>query len=148
MRHSILDVGCTIYSFIPKIWWKSLRLQHTKRHLLEAFILPLSHTILLRCVGNRVLHLDTFIFTIINKLRLDIFTTIIRFGDLEFPPRRVLNQGLENIEVVKQFRLEFKEVNPTVPGKFIYEGKEIIGLNHDHIMEGTNKFTVNELKRC
>ena len=39
--------------------------------------------------------------------------------DLEFPPILVLNQGLENLEVIKNFRLEFKEVNATISGKVI-----------------------------
>ena len=101
VRHPILDLGCTFYSFNPKLWWKILKLQNTSSHVLEASILSLSHTILLRCVRNRVFYLHTYVFTIINELGLDIFTTIIRYEDLEFPPRLVLNQGLENIEVVR-----------------------------------------------
>ena len=122
LRHPILDVGCTFNRFIPKIWWQSLKLQHTSSHLLETSILPLSHTILLRCAGNRVLHMDTYIFTIINEIILEIFSSIVIYKDLEFSPRLVLNQGLEKLEVVKNFRLEFKEVNPIVSGKLIYEG--------------------------
>ena len=104
VRNLIIDVGCTFYNFIPKIWWQIFRLQHTSSHLLEDSILPLSDTILLRCVRNRVLHLDTCIFTIINEIRLEILTTIIIYEDLEFPPKLVFNQGLENLEVVKKFR--------------------------------------------
>ena len=69
-----------------------------------------------------MLHLDTYIFAILNELILNILTTIFRSEDLEFPPRLILNQGLENLKVVKNFILEFKEVNPTVPKKVIYEG--------------------------
>ena len=68
-----------------------------------------------------MLHLDTFIFTIVNELKLDIRTTIIRSQDLELPPILVLNQVFENLEEVKNSRLEFKEVNPTLSGKVIYE---------------------------
>ena len=109
IRHPILYVGCTIYSFSPKLWWQSIRLQHTSRHLLETSILPLSHTILMRCVRNRVLHLDACIFTIINELRLDIFTIIIRSKDLEFPPRLVLNQGLETFKWSKTLDLSLRK---------------------------------------
>ena len=101
----IMDVGCTFYSFIPKLWWQSIILQHTSSHLLETYIVPLSHTILLRCVGNRVLHLNNCILKINNELILDIFTTMIRFEYLESPPILVLNKSLENLEVVKNFRL-------------------------------------------
>ena len=127
---------------------QTLRLQHTSSHILETFILPLNHTILLRCVGNRVLHLNTCIFTIINELRIKIFTTIIRFEDLESPPILVLNQGLENLVVEKNSRLEFKEVNPTIPRNFIYEGKKKLGLTYGHMREGTIHVTMDELKRC
>ena len=91
--------------------------------------------------------MNTFIFTIINELILDIFTTIIRSEENESPPILVLNQGLENLKVEKNFRLEFKEVNPTEPGKLIYESKEILGLNNGNMREGTNNVTVDELKR-
>ena len=86
VRHPIVDVGCIFYSFSPKRLWKIIRVHHTSNHLLEGYILPLSNTILLRCVGNGVLHMDTYIFTIFNEIRLEIFTTIIRSEDLEFPP--------------------------------------------------------------
>ena len=59
-----------------------------------------------------------------------------------------LNQGLENLEVVKNFRLKFKEVNLTVCGKVIYEGKDILGLNHGHMRKRTINVTMDEIKRC
>ena len=77
-----------------------------------------------------MLHLNTCIFTILNELILDIFTTIIRFWELDFPPILVLNQCFKNLEEVKKFRVEFKELNPTIPGKFIYKGHNILGLTH------------------
>ena len=77
-----------------------------------------------------MLHLNTCICTIINKLRLDILTTIIRSEDLEFPPRLVFNQILKDFEEAKNFRLMFQEVNPTIPGKVIYESQCIFGLTH------------------
>ena len=52
-----------------------------------------------------MLHLDTYIFAILDKVRLDILTTIVRFEDLEFSPRLVLNQGSIDFEKVKKFRL-------------------------------------------
>ena len=107
VRNPILDIGCTIYLFIPKIWWKFFRLHHTSCHLLECSILRLSNTILMRCVTNRMLHLDTFIFTIIDEIILDILTTIIISKDPDFPPRLVLNQGSKDLEEVKNFRLVF-----------------------------------------
>ena len=68
--------------------------------------------------------------------------------DLESPPILVLNQGLENLEVVKKFRHEFKEINPTERGKVIYESKDILGLNHGHMRKITRNLTVDNLKRC
>ena len=68
-----------------------------------------------------MLHLNMYIFTILNELRLDILTTIVRSEDLESPPRLVFNQSLKDFEEAKNFRLMLQEVNPTVPGKFIYE---------------------------
>ena len=122
VRHPILDIGWTVYCFIPKIWWQIFKLHHTSFHLLECSILPLRNTILLRCVGNRWLHLDSCIFMIMDEMSLDILTTNIYSEDLEFPPRLVLNQGFKILEEVKNFRLDFKEVNPIVSGKFIYKG--------------------------
>ena len=95
-----------------------------------------------------MLHLDTYIFAILDEIRLDILTTIFRSKDLDFPPRLVLNQGLENLEVVKNFRLDFKEVNPTIPIKVIYEGNDILGFNHGNMMERNNNITMDGLKRC
>ena len=94
VRNHIFYVGCIFYSFIPKNWCKSLRLHHTSVHLVERSIFPLSNTILLRCVGKIMFHLDTCIFTIMDELRLDILTTITRSEDLEFPPRLVKNLRL------------------------------------------------------
>ena len=101
VRYPILDVGCTFYSFSRKHLWQSLRLHNASGHLHERSILPLSNTILLRCLGNRVLHLDTCIFTILNKFIFDIFTTIIRSKDLDLSCRHVLNHGFKAFKEVK-----------------------------------------------
>ena len=148
VRNKILDVVCTIYNFIPKFLLKSLRLHHASGHLFEIYILPLKKTILLRCLGNGVLHLDTYIFTILNKIRIDTLTTIIRLEYLDISSRLVLNQGFKNLEEVKKFILVLEEVNPIVSGKFIYEGKDILGLTHGHMMKRTNNVTVNKFKGC
>ena len=68
-----------------------------------------------------MLYLNTYIFTILNELVPDILATIFIFEDLEFPPRLVFNQSLKDFEEAKKFRLMLQEVNPTVPGKVIYE---------------------------
>ena len=52
-----------------------------------------------------MMHINTYIFTILNELRLDILTTIVRSEDLEFPPRLVFNQGPKDVEEVKKIRL-------------------------------------------
>ena len=52
-----------------------------------------------------MLHLNTCIFTILNELRLDILTTIVKYEDLEFPSRLVFNQGSRDFEKVKNFGL-------------------------------------------
>ena len=52
-----------------------------------------------------MLHLDTYIFTIIDELRLEIITTLIISKDLESPPILVLNEGSKDLEEVKNFRL-------------------------------------------
>ena len=82
MWHSILDIGCRVYSLSPKLWWKYWM-----------------------CIRNRMLHLDTCIFAILDELRLDILTTIFIYEDLESPPRLVLNQGSKDLEEVKNFKL-------------------------------------------
>ena len=85
-----------------------------------------------------MLHLDTYMFAILDELRIDLLTTIVRPEDLEFPPKLVFNQGSKDFEEVKNFRLMLKEVNPTMPGKVIYEVECIFVLNHGHMMEWTN----------
>ena len=94
------------------------------------------------------MHLDTCIFAILDELRIYILTTIVISEDLEFPPRLVFNQGSKDFEEVKNFRLMLQEVNPTIPGKFIYEVQCIFGLNHGHMREWTSNVTVDQLKRC
>ena len=69
-----------------------------------------------------MMHMDTYILTIMYELILEIISTIIISEDLEFPPILVLNQGSKDLEEVKNFRLMLKEVDPTIPRKFIYEG--------------------------
>ena len=69
-----------------------------------------------------MLHLNTYIFAILNELRLDILTTIFISEDLEFPPRLVFNQGSKDFEEVKDFRLMLEEINPILYEKVIYEG--------------------------
>ena len=70
-----------------------------------------------------MLHLDTCIFAILDELILDILTTIIRSEYLKFLPRLVLNQGSKYLEEAKNSRLVLQEIDPTIPGKVIYEGK-------------------------
>ena len=67
---------------------------------------------LLWCVRDRMIHLNTYIYTILNELILDILTTIFISKDLEFPPRLVFNQILKDFEEAKNSRLVFQEVNP------------------------------------
>ena len=52
-----------------------------------------------------MMHLDTFIFTIMDEIRLDILSTIFIAEYLEFPPRPILNQGSKDLEEVNKFRL-------------------------------------------
>ena len=68
-----------------------------------------------------MLHLNTYICTILNEIRLEILTTIVKFEDLEFPPKLVFDQSIKDFEEAKNFRLLFQEVNPAKPGKVIYE---------------------------
>ena len=58
-----------------------------------------------------MLHLNTYIFAILNELIIDILTTIVISKDLEFPPIFVFNQGSKDFEEVKNFRLMLWEVN-------------------------------------
>ena len=51
-----------------------------------------------------MLHMNTFIFTILNELRIDILTTIVRYEDLEFPPTLVFNQILKDFEEAKKLQ--------------------------------------------
>ena len=51
-----------------------------------------------------MLHMNTYIFTILNELIFDILTTIFISKDLESPPRLVFNQDLKDFEEVKNFR--------------------------------------------
>ena len=95
-----------------------------------------------------MMHLNTYIFTILNEIKIDILTTIVRSEDLKFPPILVFNQSLKDFEEAKNFRFMLQEVNPTVPGKVIYEGKGIFGLTPGHMRAMTNNFTMDELKRC
>ena len=92
-----------------------------------------------------MLHLNTHIFTILNELRLDILTTIVRSEDLEFPPKLVFNQSLKDFEEAKNFRLVFQEVNLAIPGKVMYEIQCIFGLTHGNIREWDRNITVDQL---
>ena len=49
--------------------------------------------------------MNTYLFTILNELILDILTTIFTLEDFEFPPRLVFNQASKDFEEVKKFRL-------------------------------------------
>ena len=95
-----------------------------------------------------MLHMNTCIFTILNEIRLDILTTIVRSEDLEFPPKLVFNQSLKDFEEAKNFRLVFQEVNPAIPRKVINESQCIFGLTHGHMMEWVKKITVDQLEGC
>ena len=109
MRHPILDVGCIVYSLGPKIWWQILSLHHVGWHLLQWPVLSLNNTILLWCVRDRMLHLNTYIFAILNELILDIPTTIVISEDLEFPPILVFNQGSKYLKRSKNSDLWFRK---------------------------------------
>ena len=54
-----------------------------------------------------MLHLNTYIYTILNELRLDILTNIFISEDLEFPPILVFNQSLKDFEEASNFKLVF-----------------------------------------
>ena len=94
-----------------------------------------------------MMHMNTYIYTILNELRLDIITTIVRSKDLEFPPILVFNQGSKDFEEFEKFRLMLYEVNPTLPRKLIYEGHCKFVLTHGNMREWTKNFTMDQLKR-
>ena len=60
----------------------------------------------------------------------------------------VFNQSLKDFEEAKNFRLVFQEVNPSIPGKVVYEIQLIFVLNHGNMREWANNITVDQLKRC
>ena len=95
-----------------------------------------------------MLHLNTYICTILTKLRLDILTTIFISEDLDFSPRLAFNQSLKDFEEAKNFRLVFQEVNLAIPGKVITESQCIFVLTHGHMREWANDITVDQLKGC
>ena len=105
MWHPILNIGYTFYILRPKLLWKIFILHHTSFQLFQCSVLSLRNTILLWRVRDRMMHLDTYIFEILDELRIEILTTIVRSKDLEFPPRLVFNQGSKDFEEVKNFRL-------------------------------------------
>ena len=86
-----------------------------------------------------MLHMNTYIFTILNEIILYILTTIFISKDLEFPPRMVFNQSLKDFEEAK---------NPAIPGKVINESQCIFGLTHGHMREWARNITVGQLEGC
>ena len=52
-----------------------------------------------------MLHLDTCILAILDEIKVDILTTILKYDDLEFPPNLIFNQVSKYFEEVKNFRL-------------------------------------------
>ena len=93
--HNLKWTSCLCYHLL---WWQIFGLHHACFHLLQWSVLPLCNTILVWCVGDRMLHLNTCICTIVNKLSLDILTTIFRPEYLEFSSTLVFNQSLEDFE--------------------------------------------------
>ena len=95
-----------------------------------------------------MMHMNTYIYTILNKIRLDILITIVRYEDLEFPPKLVFNQSLKYFEEAKNFKLVFQEVNPAIPRKVINESQCIFGLTHRHMREWASNITMDQLEGC
>ena len=95
-----------------------------------------------------MMHINTYICTILNELRLEILTTIVKSEDLEFPPILVFNQSLKDFEEAKKFKLVFQEVNPVVPRKVIYECQCIFVLTHLHMRKWARNINVDQVKRC
>ena len=82
---SVLNILIMFDSFNPYITIKILFFHHTGSHLLEIHVLALYNTIMLWCVGNRMLHLDATFFTnlfqilIEYSLPLSVLRTLILF---------------------------------------------------------------------
>ena len=101
--------------FNPYIRLQILGFNHTGFHLLERRILPLCHTILMWCVGDRMLHLDATLFTKVLQILAHILFTIISIKQFDLIPTLILNKGFPNLESLKDFKFEFERVNPKKP---------------------------------
>ena len=73
---SILKICSSVYGFIPYIRRQILILHHACSHLPERFVLALCNTILLWCVGHRMLHKDATFLTEMLKVIVEILLSI------------------------------------------------------------------------
>ena len=134
------------YGFIPYLRNQILSINHTGFHLLKRHVLPLCHTILLWCVGDRILCLDATLFTKVLQILVYICFTVISTKHFDIFPTLILNQGFPNLECLKDFRFEFEKLNPTKPWEIICEGQHITWSFIWRCRERSNKIWMHQSK--
>jgi hypothetical protein len=75
----VYGVASRVHSFRPKPLGRLELPKHRPRHVYERHVLPLYHTILLRCVGGEELVLDSFLLKVLLHLK------VLEFGPVVTP---------------------------------------------------------------
>ena len=88
-----------IHIFIQNIFSQIFSFKHAGYHLFQSLVFPFCYTILLRCVGNGVMNLDSNFRKNLQKLRFYVFTTIVLSESLNISPSTIVNRSFKIYEL-------------------------------------------------
>ena len=108
---SIYQVRCSANSISPKSLWQSNMQPHTPGTLIESSVHALSHTILLWCPRNSLLHLDSMCNTILTKPSIYVLSSFVWPQIFYFHTCFCLKQGLPLLKSFKNIRFIFQKIN-------------------------------------
>ena len=112
-------VASRVHGFRPKALGGLELSKHSPRHIYERHVLPLYHTILLRCVGSGELVLDPFLLKELLHLKVLELGPVVAPYLLHLELKLVLSSPEEALEGPLGFRLILQKEHPSEAGKVI-----------------------------
>jgi len=117
---------------------KSFRIKHTSTNFNQSPIFPFSYPVLLRCIRNNLLMLNSMLRQICIKLIFNEFPPIISSQRLNFLIRFILNHDFKLLKFTKSFTFIFQKIYPRFTSKIINKCKKINCMRQRSFKRTTN----------
>ena len=109
-----------------------LLITHCHRRLLYCPVLPIGHTVLLRCVSAREFSPNSFLLQITRELVREVLLPAIK--PLDLPSSFPFNKAFHLQETAEDFTLLRDQAHPSVPSVVIDEGYKVTASSDAHVL--------------